>query len=240
MRRYRMKHGTDKPVTKRSAPVTERADELTLHISKACAPRSKAVHVVNNHTAEEEAAFAAAEMAAMERGLGDAKRENAALKKDLAWARARVATLEAEIAKPKAAGDLRDENNRLKARVATLETEVKLSRFSGQGYIMPKKQFTVLRHALHSDKIAFLQAVAKEDPAFQDKVGSLMKQFDKAAMILEEFEDVLVNVAAEEERKRSDAYFAAARWKREEEERKKAAAKREAAAVKRAAKRRQS
>jgi hypothetical protein len=124
---------------------------------------------------------------------------------------------------------------RLKSRIASLETRLTLSRFSVEGYIMPEKQFTSLRICLSADNVAFLEAVAKDNPAHRDKVDSLIKQFTKAAVTLNEFKDVLVNKAAEEKKKRSDAFWAAARWKRDQEEAKKAAAKREKAAAKRAA-----
>jgi hypothetical protein len=130
-----------------------------------------------------------------------------------------------------------DENTRLKAHIAYLEANAARSRFSGQGYIMPKKQFTNLRLCVHPDTIAFLEAAVKDHSALQPKVESLTKQFAKAAMTLTEFKDVLVNEAAEEKKEWSDAFWATARWKRDEELRKQDAAKREArsAAAKRAA-----
>ena len=127
------------------------------------------------------------------------------------------------------------ENARLKARIAVLELRLKWSGFSEVGYIMPEKQFTNLRGCMHPDNVAFLEAVAKDNPALRDKVESLIKQFAKAATVLSEFKDVLVNRPAEEQKKRSDAFRAAARWKINEEIRKKDEAKREKAAAKRAA-----
>jgi hypothetical protein len=134
------------------------------------------------------------------------------------------------------------ENTRLKAHIAALESRIRgleisarHSRFSENGYIMPEKQFTSLRACMHPDNVAFLQAVAKDNPAHQPKVESLIKQFAAAAMTLNEFKDVLVNRAAEDARKRSDAFRASVRWKMNEELRKKDQAKREKAAAKRAA-----
>ena len=169
--------------------------------------------------------------AAQSPALAAAHKENEALKaqvQELEAARetgrggADVARLEAENAK------LMREIAALKARIAAQEAAAKRSRFSGRGYIMPEKQFADLRGCMHPDVIAFLEAVAKDNPALQPKVESLTKQFAKAAMTLTEFKDVLVNKAAEEKGKKSDAFWAAAHWKRDEELQKKARAKQEA------------
>jgi hypothetical protein len=169
--------------------------------------------------------------AALVQELAQAKVRIAAMAEELAQAKARIAELEAARETGKGGADvarLEAENARLKARIAELEVNAKRSRFSGRGYIMPEKQFLNLRLCLHPDVIAFLAAVAKDNPAHQLKVESLIKQFAKAAMTLTEFKDVLVNKAAEEKNKQSDAFWAAANWKRDEELRKKARAKQEA------------
>ena len=140
------------------------------------------------------------------------------------------AELKAEREKPAPPPDSA-EIARLKARIAGLEADATRSRFSGRGYIMPKKQFMNLRFCLHSDHVARL------------KDEGLTKRFEDAARTLTEFADVLVNEEAEQRQKRSDAFWATAHWKRDEVLRKKAAAKHEArsaaakaAAAKRAAK----
>jgi hypothetical protein len=240
-----------------NAPASPVDAEATIQLAQPCAPRRQRVHMEKGEslTAEEKAAATAALRGVCYRSLEEHNRD---LQKELAQAKARIVELEkagavaaAEIAKLKAAlkeaqaarkpsaqspasrnrsdgGGVQDENARLKARIDELEVNAKRSRFSGKGYIMPKKQFTNLRLCMHPDTLAFLETAVKDHPALQPKVESLTKQFAKAAMTLTEFKDVLVNEAAEEARKRSDAFRAAARWKRDEELRKKARAKQEA------------
>jgi hypothetical protein len=189
---------------------------------------------IDHNSLAKELAQAKARIAELEAALRDATKPSGPAQRDAEIAELKAALKEAQAARkppvqePLRSDGVQDENTRLKARIAALEADAKRSRFSGQGYIVPKKQFANLRLCVHPDTIAFLEAAVKDHPALQPKVESLTEQFAKAAMTLTEFKDVLVNEAAEEKGKRSDAFWAAARWKREEELRKKAAAKREA------------
>ena len=99
------------------------------------------------------------------------------------------------------AAHLQAENTRLKARIAALEATVKRSRFSEDGYIMPEKQFTDLRRCLHPDVIAFMETVAKDNPALQPKIEPLIKQL-QSGPTLNEFKDVLVNRPARKRKRR--------------------------------------
>ena len=163
--------------------------------------------------------------------------DNAALVKELAQAKARIAELEGAV---RAGGQ--DEIDRLKRENAALEAAEKRSRFSERGYIVPKAEFNHWRFCAHPDRIVGLIDIVRDAAAgkpvkFDEQdYEKLIARFGTAARSLNEFKDTLVNEPAEEARKQSDARRAVWRWKREEEERKKEAAKRERAAAKRAAK----